>query len=66
MVYRRSFAEMPAWPADRDEALEMGVHFLLLTQPRGYDERSERPADRHSRSPEPCSASRTRRDGAGR
>jgi len=36
LVYRRSFAEMPAWPADRDEALAMGVHFLLLTQPVGY------------------------------
>jgi len=36
LVYRRSFAEMPAWPADRDEALKMGVHFLLLTQPLGY------------------------------
>jgi NADPH-dependent glutamate synthase beta subunit-like oxidoreductase len=41
IVYRRSFAEMPAWPAERDEALEMGVHFLLLTQPVRYvaDER---------------------------
>jgi 2,4-dienoyl-CoA reductase (NADPH2) len=37
LIYRRSFAEMPAWPADRDEALNMGVHFLLLTQPVGYE-----------------------------
>lgn len=36
IVYRRSFVEMPAWPADRDEALNAGVHFLLLTQPLGY------------------------------
>ena len=36
LVYRRSFAEMPAWPAERDEALEMGVHFLLLSQPVRY------------------------------
>jgi glutamate synthase (NADPH/NADH) small chain len=27
---------MPAWPAERDEALAMGVHFLLLTQPVRY------------------------------
>ena len=37
LVYRRSFAEMPAWPAERDEALKLGVHFLLLTQPLGYE-----------------------------
>ncbi len=37
LVYRRSFAEMPAWPAERDEALNLGVHFLLLTQPLGYE-----------------------------
>lgn len=36
LVYRRSFPEMPAWPAERDEALERGVHFMLLTQPLGY------------------------------
>jgi len=36
LIYRRSFAEMPAWPADREEALAMGVHFLLLSQPVGY------------------------------
>jgi len=37
LIYRRSFAELPAWPADRDEAMNMGVHFLLLTQPIGYE-----------------------------
>ena len=37
ILYRRSFEEMPAWPADRAEALDMGVHFLLLTQPLSYE-----------------------------
>lgn len=37
LIYRRSFAEMPAWPAERDEALNLGIHFLLLTQPLGYE-----------------------------
>jgi NADPH-dependent glutamate synthase beta subunit-like oxidoreductase/2,4-dienoyl-CoA reductase-like NADH-dependent reductase (Old Yellow Enzyme family) len=36
LVYRRSFEQMPAWPEERNEALEMGVHFLLLTQPIRY------------------------------
>ncbi len=36
LVYRRSFPEMPAWPNERDEALERGVHFMLLTQPLDY------------------------------
>jgi len=36
IIYRRSLEEMPAWPADRQEALDMGVHFLLLTQPVSY------------------------------
>ncbi len=36
IVYRRSFAEMPAWPNERDEAIRAGVHFLILTQPVGY------------------------------
>lgn len=37
LIYRRSFAELPAWPADRDEAMNLGVHFLLLTQPIAYE-----------------------------
>ena len=37
IVYRRSFAEMPAWPQERDEAIRAGVHFLILTQPVGYN-----------------------------
>jgi 2,4-dienoyl-CoA reductase (NADPH2) len=36
IVYRRSFAEMPAWPEERDRAIEAGVNFLILTQPVGY------------------------------
>jgi glutamate synthase (NADPH/NADH) small chain len=33
VIYRRSFEEMPAWDAERDEAMNKGVHFLILTQP---------------------------------
>ena len=36
LIYRRSFAEMPAWPTERDEAIAAGVHFLVLTQPINY------------------------------
>jgi 2,4-dienoyl-CoA reductase (NADPH2) len=36
IVYRRSFAEMPAWPHERDEAIEAGVHLLTLTAPVDY------------------------------
>lgn len=36
IVYRRSFAEMPAWPDERDQAIAAGVHFLILTQPLDY------------------------------
>jgi len=36
LVYRRSFAEMPAWPEERDAAVGAGVHFLVLTQPLDY------------------------------
>jgi len=37
IVYRRSFAEMPAWPAERDQVLKLGCHLLILTQPMGYE-----------------------------
>ena len=37
LVYRRSFAELPAWSTERNDALDAGVHFLILTQPVGYD-----------------------------
>jgi NADPH-dependent glutamate synthase beta subunit-like oxidoreductase len=36
LVYRRSYAQMPAEPDERIEALEAGVHFLLLNQPLDY------------------------------
>jgi NADPH-dependent glutamate synthase beta subunit-like oxidoreductase/2,4-dienoyl-CoA reductase-like NADH-dependent reductase (Old Yellow Enzyme family) len=32
VLYRRSFKEMPAWSAERDQAIRQGVHFLILTQ----------------------------------
>jgi glutamate synthase (NADPH) small chain len=36
LVYRRSYAQMPAEPDELIEAQEAGVHFLLLNQPVGY------------------------------
>jgi glutamate synthase (NADPH/NADH) small chain len=36
VLYRRSFAEMPAWSAERDRGVEEGVHFLILTQQLEY------------------------------
>ncbi|MHC4632453.1 MAG: oxidoreductase [Planctomycetota bacterium] len=37
VIYRRSFKEMPAWSAERDRAINEGVHFLMLTQPLGFN-----------------------------
>jgi NADPH-dependent glutamate synthase beta subunit-like oxidoreductase/2,4-dienoyl-CoA reductase-like NADH-dependent reductase (Old Yellow Enzyme family) len=37
VIYRRSFQEMPAWSAERDNAMNKGVHFLILTQPIGFN-----------------------------
>ncbi len=37
LIYRRSFKEMPAWEAERDRAMAKGVHFLILTQPIGFN-----------------------------
>jgi glutamate synthase (NADPH/NADH) small chain len=37
LIYRRSFKEMPAWEAERNRAIENGVHFLILTQPIGFN-----------------------------
>ena len=37
VIYRRSFKEMPAWSAERERAIEEGVHFLILTQPIGFN-----------------------------
>jgi NADPH-dependent glutamate synthase beta subunit-like oxidoreductase len=36
LVYRRSYAQMPAEEDERLEALHAGTHFLLLNQPVGY------------------------------
>jgi len=36
LIYRRSYSQMPAEPDERVEALESGVHFLLLNQPLDY------------------------------
>jgi NADPH-dependent glutamate synthase beta subunit-like oxidoreductase len=36
LVYRRSYAQMPAEPDERVQAQEAGVHFLLLQQPVDY------------------------------
>ena len=38
VIYRRSFQETPAWPAERETAMNLGVHFLILTQPVRYEE----------------------------
>ena len=37
LVYRRSFAEMPAWPAEREAFMDSGGHALILSQPLGYE-----------------------------
>jgi NADPH-dependent glutamate synthase beta subunit-like oxidoreductase/2,4-dienoyl-CoA reductase-like NADH-dependent reductase (Old Yellow Enzyme family) len=31
IIYRRSFAQMPCWQAERERAINEGVHFLILT-----------------------------------
>jgi glutamate synthase (NADPH/NADH) small chain len=36
LIYRRSFLQMPAEEDERIEALEEGIHFLLLNQPLEY------------------------------
>ena len=36
LVYRRSFAQMPAEEEERLSALRLGVHFLLLNQPKEF------------------------------
>ncbi|MEI6876679.1 MAG: FAD-dependent oxidoreductase [Spirochaetota bacterium] len=37
LVYRRSFAEMPAEEDERIAALHAGIHFIVLNNPTGYD-----------------------------
>jgi len=36
LIYRRSYSQMPAEADERVEALQCGVHFLLLNQPLDY------------------------------
>ncbi|MCP4625330.1 MAG: FAD-dependent oxidoreductase [bacterium] len=36
LIYRRSYCQMPAEADERIEALECGVHFMLLNQPLDY------------------------------
>ncbi len=36
ILYRRSFNELPAWPDERNHALNNGVNFLILAQPAAY------------------------------
>ncbi|MGD9873865.1 MAG: FAD-dependent oxidoreductase [Kiritimatiellia bacterium] len=36
LIYRRSYAQMPAEEKERSEALQAGIHFLLLNQPVDY------------------------------
>ncbi|MHC4205690.1 MAG: FAD-dependent oxidoreductase [Planctomycetota bacterium] len=42
IIYRRSFKEMPAWSAERDQAINKGVHFLILTQPVGFNSANDK------------------------
>lgn len=35
LIYRRSFQQMPAWTAERNAALDNGIHLLVLTQVLG-------------------------------
>ena len=37
LLYRRSWSQMPAWPAERRELLDAGVHLIVLAQPVGYE-----------------------------
>lgn len=39
VIYRRSFEQIPAWPTELDQAMNEGVHFLILTQPLGFNSR---------------------------
>ena len=37
LVYRRSFGQMPAWRKERQLAIDLGVHVLILVNPVGYE-----------------------------
>lgn len=36
LIYRRSFHELPAWNEEVRHALDLGVHFMILSQPIAY------------------------------
>ena len=36
LIYRRSFHELPAWNEEVSHALDLGVHFMILSQPTAY------------------------------
>ncbi len=36
IIYRRSFAEMPGSPTEKQLTMDAGVHFVILTQPVDY------------------------------
>ena len=37
IIYRRSFDEMPAWPAERQSVIDAGVHIMILIQQLEYE-----------------------------
>jgi glutamate synthase (NADPH/NADH) small chain len=37
IIYRRSFEQIPAWPEEVNNALNSGVHFMILTQQLSYN-----------------------------
>jgi NADPH-dependent glutamate synthase beta subunit-like oxidoreductase/2,4-dienoyl-CoA reductase-like NADH-dependent reductase (Old Yellow Enzyme family) len=43
LLYRRSFLEFPAWLEEIEKTQQMGVHFLILSQPVGYETKSGDP-----------------------
>jgi glutamate synthase (NADPH/NADH) small chain len=36
LLYRRSFSQLPAWPHERQRAIDLGVHVLILVRPLEY------------------------------
>ncbi len=42
ILYRRSFAQMPGSPEEKTLAMDAGVHFMILTQPVGFETRGDR------------------------
>jgi len=42
LIYRRSYRELPAWPAETEKAMKAGVHLMILNQPVGYADKDGR------------------------